>query len=209
MQAQRIEEVSELPPASDAERVYVAVDVQNVWYSSREQFGPKARMDFEKLRELISSKPLARIPRKLRMVAYTVTSSTRRRPDGTLRHVGMDKNNKFLDTLRRIGFAVRNRNMYAEKGSKKPFHTDWDIGIALDAMQHLDDYDTFSLVSGDGDYSILIDRLKDKGKFVEVLTFESTASRLLHASANRVIHITKDQLYFQETGSGEDKKSSR
>lgn len=191
------------------ERVYVAVDVQNVWYSSKEQFGASARMDFEKLKNLISNKPLARIPRKLQLVAYTVTSSTRRRGDGTLRYVGKGKNERFLSTLKRIGYGVRNREMYAEKGIKKPFHTDWDIGIALDAMQYLDEYDTFSLVSGDGDYSILIEKLKEKGKFVEVVTFESTLSRLLHVSANRVIHILRDQLYFQETGSGETKKSSR
>lgn len=191
------------------ERVYVAVDVQNVWYAGKEQYGKSARLNFKKLKELISSKPLARIPRQLMLVAYTVTSSTRKRSDGSLRYVGSDKTNRFLHTLRDLGYKVRNRNMHTDKGSEKPFHTDWDVGIAMDAIHYINNYDTFCLVSGDGDYSILIDELKTNEKYVEVVTFESAVSRLLHTSADRVIHLTEDKMYFLENSSGRTQKSSR
>ena len=202
LRGQRTEKVSRSD--ADVERIFVAIDVQNLWYSSREQFGLTARVDFEKLRDMILRKTLARIPRSPKMVAYTVTASTKIKASGEIKYVGK-KNDRFLSALEHLGFEVRNRNMHAEKGIKKPFHTDWDIGIALDAIKHIDNYDTFTLVSGDGDYAMLIEDLKERGKFVEVFTFQSTASRLLHVAANRVIHITKDQLYFQEPRRGNDK----
>ena len=92
--------------------------------------------------------------------------------------------------------------MHSEKGVEKPFHTDWDVGIAIDALNAVDTYDTFTLVSGDGDYSLLIEELKERQKYGEVITFASTASRLLYVSAHSVVHIDEDQLYFQEYGSG-------
>ena len=192
----------------DNERVYAAVDVQNLWYSSREQFGTSARVDFNKLKELILHKKLARVPRVVELVAYTVTAATRIRPSGQTRYVGK-KNFRFLETIERLGFKVRNRDMHSEKGIEKPFHTDWDIGIALDAINAIDSFDTFTLVSGDGDYSMLIEELKERQKYVEVITFASTASRLLHVSAHSVTHITKDQLYFQEHGGGKGQEGSR
>lgn len=195
-----LEKVSQLK--TKVERVYVAVDVSNLWHSSREQFGSNARVDFGKLRELVLGKPLARIPRKARMVAYTITASTRARANGRIRYVDKSKNDRFLSTLEKIGFEIRNRDMHAEKGIKKSFHTDWDVGIAVDAIKYLDTYDTFTLVSGDGDYAILMEELRSKGKYVEVITVESTTSRILHATADRVIHITKDHLYFQEPSRG-------
>jgi uncharacterized LabA/DUF88 family protein len=200
MLPERIEEVNQSNP--NVERVYVAVDVSNLWHSSREQFGINARVDFEKLRDLILSKKLARIPRQARLVAYTITASTRIRASGKIRYVDKNKNDRFLSTLKRLGFEVRNRNMHAEKGIKKAYHTDWDVGIAMDAIKFIDTYDTFTLVSGDGDYSILIEELREKGKFVEVVTVESTTSRILHVTANRVMNITEDQLYFQEPSRG-------
>lgn len=204
MQVQYLEEVSD---PKKTERVYVAVDVQNIWYSSREQFGSTARVNFDKLKYLILNKQLSTLPRELNLVAYTITASTKVRADGQIRYVGK-KNDRFLETLTRIGFSIRNRDMFSEKGIKKPFHTDWDVGITLDAVNYIDEYDTFTLVSGDGDYSILIEDLRKRGKFVEVITFETTASRLLHATANRVIYITESELYFQEQRRGEDSKEN-
>jgi uncharacterized LabA/DUF88 family protein len=198
--SKRIEKVSQSKP--NVERVYAAVDVSNLWHSSREQFGINARVDFDKLRDLILGNNLARIPRQARLVAYTITASTRIRASGKLRYVDKNKNSRFLSTLEKLGFEVRNRNMHAEKGIKKAYHTDWDVGIAVDAIKLIDTYDTFTLVSGDGDYSILVEELREKGKFVEVITVESTTSRILHATANRVMYITEDQLYFQEPSRG-------
>ncbi|HAG73498.1 MAG TPA: nuclease, partial [Gammaproteobacteria bacterium] len=46
---------------------------------------------------------------------------------------------------------------------------DWDVGIALDAMEYAEQSDTTILVSGDGDFDLLADRLRArKGSSVEV-----------------------------------------
>jgi uncharacterized LabA/DUF88 family protein len=190
------------------ERVFVAVDVQNIWYSCKEQFGPTARIAFNKLQSLILSKPLARIPRKAHFVAYTVTSSTKTKPDGKVKYTGK-KNDRFLELLAEFGFEIRNRDMHAEKGIEKPFHTDWDVGITIDAIRHADKYDTFTLVSGDGDYAMLIEDLQKRQKYVEVITVESTASRLLHVTANRVIRLTEKELYFQEPKYGRSRSKGK
>jgi uncharacterized LabA/DUF88 family protein len=81
----------------------------------------------------------------------------------------------------------------------KPFGTDWDIGITIDALDNLDDYDTFVLLSGNGDYHILLKDLKDRGKRVEVVTFENLYSHLLHDSADEIIFISDSEIFRERT----------
>lgn len=192
------------------ERVRVAVDVMNLWYAGRDQFGRDVRVNFDKLRNLIQSHNIGRYPRKLKLVAYTITASAKVDNNITTYH-NQPRNEKFLETLQKAGYEIRNRNLYLEKGVKKPFASDWDVGITIDTLHSMTDYDTFCLVSGDGDYALLIDDLKSHNKYVEVVTFESVTSRKLYASADRVIHLTENELFSrQDPPSGEsDTKKPR
>jgi len=171
------------------ERVFVAVDVMNLWYSGRDHLGSDVRVHYGKLKDLIRNRKLGSIPRALRLIAYTISTE--------------NHNTKFIETLQKAGYEVRNRNIQREKGLDKPFASDWDVGIAVDAIKFIDDYDTFSLVSGDGDYAILLDELQQRNKYVEVITFKETASRLLHTSANRVIHLTDNEIFRRDYTVGE------
>lgn len=200
---------------SDKERVFVAVDVMNLWYSARHQFGDGSRVNYRKLIDLIKSKKLGSFERQLNAIAYTVTSSTKQDSDGSIKHIDPKiRNARFSKKLEEFGFKVKNRNMYTEKGTKKPFATDWDVGITVDAIQLIETYDTFALVSGDGDYAILIESLKEQNKYVEVYTFQSAVSKLLHDSAHRVIYFSENEI-FRMSNYGEDssqkksKKNSR
>lgn len=175
------------------ERVFVAVDVMNLWYSGRDHLGSSVRVNYGKLKDLIRSRKLGSIPRALRLIAYTISTEEGSR----------DRNTKFIETLQKAGYEVRNRNLQREKGLTKPFASDWDVGIAVDAIKFVDNYDTFSLVSGDGDYAILLDELRQRNKYVEVITFKETASRLLHTSANRVIHLTDNEIFRRDYTDGE------
>jgi uncharacterized LabA/DUF88 family protein len=189
---------------TEVERVFIAVDVMNLWYSARHQFGDGVRVNYRSLINLIKSKALGSYPRELQAIAYTVTSSTKQAADGSIRHVDPKaRNARFARKLKQFGFQVKNRHMYTEKGTKKPFATDWDVGIAVDTMELVDSFDTFTLVSGDGDYALLIEKLKEQGKYVEVFTFESAVSRLLHVSAHRIIYLSEDEI-FRMGRHGED-----
>lgn len=190
-------------PTDSVERVYVAVDVMNLWYSGRAQFGPGVRVNYGKLKDLIRNKRLGNYSRVLKLVAYTITASTKQEDDGSVTHHDQPRNAKFLDTLQKAGYEIKNRNLYMEKGLKKPFASDWDVGIAIDAINNIDKYDTFCLVSGDGDYALLIEDLKARNKYVEVITFEETTSRILYTSADRVIHITENEIFRQDPYGGE------
>jgi uncharacterized LabA/DUF88 family protein len=189
--------------SAQIERVFVAVDIMNLWYAARDQYGKEVRVNYDKLKKLIQQRALGRYPRQLQLRAYTITASTRTMPDGSTEHLDQPRNTKFLGTLRTSGYEIKNRNLYTEKGVKKPFASDWDVGIAIDAVSYADEYDTFCLVSGDGDYAVLIENLKSRSKYVEVVTFQNVTSRKLYDTADRVIHLTKNELYRQDPIRGE------
>jgi len=176
---------------SQAERAYVAIDVNNLWHSCREIHGRDARVSYSSLKQLICSRQFANMPRQAKIVAYAVTVQ------------GSDKqpaqNARFLRSLRNLGFTVKTRDMRIEKGLLKPYATDWDVGIAVDAISDIDTFDTFVLVSGDGDYALLLERLKRLNKRVEVITFQNVASSLLHNAADEIIFLT-DREVFQDPG---------
>jgi uncharacterized LabA/DUF88 family protein len=194
MQRQRVEEI---------EKVLVAVDVMNLWHCGHNEFGGGSKVNYYKLIELIENKQLDDRTRDLDLHAYTVTSHTRKMPDGSIEFVG-PRNQNFLEFLERIGFEVHDRKMRNDKSLRKPFATDWDVGIALDVAKKIDNYDSFALVSGDGDYAILLDEMRKQGKFVEVYTFRTAVSRLLRKSAHRIIHLTKNEIFTETRSYGEE-----
>ena len=181
------------------ERTLVAVDVNNLWHSCQEVFGNWYRVNFSALQEKIRNQRFQECD--IRFVAYTVTLPPRwvDKSHGRKKKI-THENDGFLSYLKIKGFEVKNMVSKVEKGVDKPFHTDWDVGIALDAIKSVDSYDTFVLASGDGDYSILLDDLQQPGKRVEVVTFEQTTSRLLHLAADKVIFLTEKEV-FQKTPS--------
>ena len=65
----------------------------------------------------------------------------------------------FQNILRAIGFKVKlkpfiNRSDGSSKG-------DWDVGITIDIMEYASTSDIIVLASGDGDFDILIRRIRE------------------------------------------------
>lgn len=185
----------------EPERVYTAVDVSNLFKSCRSEFGLDARVDFEVLSQLV---PSIRRPNDVvqRLVAYVVASS---------------KNNHhaFSQVLRTYGYRVRERYMRYEKGfttrcsacgnretTSKATRSDWDVGITVDAMDQIDTFDTFVLVSGDGDFVMLLEYMKSKGKRVIVFAFETTTARHLYEVADELYTFDKNILHNREAARG-------
>ncbi|ELP5727752.1 NYN domain-containing protein [Vibrio vulnificus] len=149
-------------------RVAIFVDVQNVYYTCKEKYRQKFNYNrFWKLategREVICAN------------AYAIASK-----DAGQR--------QFHHILRGIGFDVKLKPFIQRgDGSAKG---DWDVGIALDAFEKAPEVDEVILLSGDGDFEILVQRIQQRfGKTVIVYGVPGLTAQNLQAAADRYIEI--------------------
>lgn len=87
----------------------------------------------------------------------------------------------FCETLRRTGWDLRiKKPKLFQDGTSK---ADWDMGIAVEAVELRGLVETVALVSGDGDFAPLVKLLKRWGMRVEVAAFpEGLAADLQNAA---------------------------
>ncbi len=155
------------------DRVAVFADVQNVYYTVKQQHN--CHFDYGSfLREATAGRKL------VKAVAYAVDKGDR-------------KQGQFQQILTRLGFEVK-LTPYIQRvdGSAKG---DWDVGITVDMLEYADCVDVAVLASGDGDYAPAIDKLvKDFKISVEVYGVPAlTAGRLIESST-RFVPIQGDLL---------------
>ena len=148
------------------EKVVLFVDVQNVYYTTKQAFG--RNFDYNKFWQQ------ATLNRQVvKAIAYAIDR-------------GDAKQKEFQNILRAIGFEVKLKPFIQRSdGTAKG---DWDVGITIDALEYSKDADVVILVSGDGDFDLLVNKLKvDKDKRVEVYGVESlTALSLVNAASEFV-----------------------
>ncbi len=150
------------------ERAGLFVDVQNVFYGARQQ---NARLDFEALLQTVS---VGR--RMLRTVAYVVETKE------------IDQS-AFIALLQQRGYEVRRKPlMVRADGSSKG---DWDMEIALDVLDVCEALDVLILVTGDGDFTSLVNRVKPRGVEVEVYSFPRNTAKSLREAATRFFAIDR------------------
>lgn len=149
-------------------KVAIFVDVQNVYYTTRQVF--KRNFDYN---EFWSKAGHDRTI--TRAFAYAIDR-------------GDKKQSEFQNILRAIGFEVKLKPFIQRSdGSAKG---DWDVGITIDAMEYSDDADIVIIVSGDGDFDLLVNKLRfDKGKTVEVYGVAKLTSASLINAASEFIPI--------------------
>ncbi|HLC74270.1 MAG TPA: NYN domain-containing protein [Candidatus Nanoarchaeia archaeon] len=140
------------------QRVGVFVDVQNMYYSAKNVYGKKVNFA-NILRTARGERTL------IRAIAYGI------RAEATKEHT-------FFDALEAIGFEVKVKDIQIFAGGAKK--GDWDIGIAMDAIETAPKLDVIVLISGDGDFVPLVEHLRRAlGCKVEVMSFgKSTAGKL-------------------------------
>ncbi len=141
------------------QRVGVFVDVQNQYYSAKALYGKKVNFKVI-LQEAVSGRKL------VRALAYVIRAESK-------------EENTFFDALEHIGFEIKSKDLQIFYGGHKK--GDWDVGIAMDAIELAPKLDVVILVSGDGDFIPLVRHLKYAlGCRVEVVSFKkSTSSRLV------------------------------
>ena len=150
-------------------RVGVFIDDANLSASARRDLGSK--LDYGALLPaLVDDRRLALA------VTFVVTTE-----EAALRHAG------FVQSLRGHGYDVREkRPKVRHDGSRK---ADWDMGIAMEVLDALDEVDVVVLGSGDGDYMPLVKRLQREGKRVEVAAFRSSTDEALVRAADGFIGL--------------------
>jgi uncharacterized LabA/DUF88 family protein len=79
---------------------------------------------------------------------------------------------------------------------------DWDVGLALDMMDYAATADVVVLASGDGDFDIVLDRVKKKfGVRREVYGVEDLTAKSLITAASRFVPIQGKLLLPARRGS--------
>ncbi|MEZ9697679.1 NYN domain-containing protein [Vibrio sp. 10N.261.46.E12] len=155
------------------ENIAILVDVQNVYYTTRDKY--RSNFDYNQFwyvategRNVVAAN------------AYAISSQD-------------PKQRQFHHILRGVGFNVKLKPFIQRRdGSAKG---DWDVGIALDAIELAETVDTIVLVSGDGDFEILVERIKDRfEKPVEVYGVPGLTAQNLIDSASKFVPIEKDFL---------------
>ena len=155
------------------ETVSILVDVQNVYYTTRQAY--KRNFDYNKFWAQATKN------RKLvKATAYAIESQD-------------EKQRQFQNILRAIGFEVKLKPyIQRSDGSAKG---DWDVGIALDAMEYAEQSDTVILVSGDGDFDLLANRMQSKHHAsVVVYGVEPLTAASLINAANQFVPIDSNLL---------------
>jgi uncharacterized LabA/DUF88 family protein len=156
------------------QRIGVFIDVQNMYYSAKQLYKGKVNFNVV-LKEAISGRQL------IRAIAYVIKADVK--DEGT-----------FYDALIEMGFEVRSKDLQVFYGGAKK--GDWDIGIAMDVMRLAPKLDTIVLVSGDGDFSDLLEHTKSLGCRVEVVAFGKTTSHKLKEVADFFTDLDKNQKYL-------------
>jgi len=159
------------------EKVAIFVDVQNIYYTTKQchncHFNYNAFWDkATSNREIVTA------------IAYAID-----RRD--------EKQKQFQNILKGIGFEVKLKPfIQRHDGSAKG---DWDVGMTLDMMEYAKRSDVVILASGDGDFDLLVNKIKnDFGISVEVYGIPQLTAASLISAASKFVPI-KDELLLKIT----------
>ena len=122
------------------QKIAVYVDVQNIYYTTRDAY--QKQFNYRLLwQELMAQGSIVQAN------AYAIQRSD-------------DQQHKFQKALKHIGFDVKLKPFIQRSdGSAKG---DWDVGIAIDVLSAAatKNIDTIVLLSGDGDFDLLLNHIK-------------------------------------------------
>lgn len=155
------------------EKITILVDVQNVYYTVKQAYN--RNFDYNKFWAKVTSNRSV-----VKAIAYAIDK-------------GDKKQQEFQNILRAIGFDVKLKPFIQRvDGTAKG---DWDVGITIDALEYAPLSDRVILVSGDGDFDILVSKIENRfGKKVEVYGVRSLTALSLINAATSFYDIPNDLL---------------
>jgi uncharacterized LabA/DUF88 family protein len=155
------------------DKVAVFADVQNMYYTVKQRYN--CHFDYGVLLEQATSGRSI-----VKAIAYATDKGDRKQID-------------FQQILRRIGFEIKLTPFLQRRdGSAKG---DWDVGIALDMIEYAKRVDTIVLASGDGDYTVVVDKIRHEHDVsVEIYGVPDLTASTLIESATRFVPIQGNML---------------
>jgi uncharacterized LabA/DUF88 family protein len=150
------------------EKVAIFVDVQNIYYTVKQSYQRHFNYNAFWSRATAGREVVAAF-------AYAIDK-------------GDSKQLGFQQILRNIGFEVRLKPyIQRSDGSAKG---DWDVGITLDVIDYAPKVDVIILVSGDGDFALLLNKVRNTYHVItEVYGVPALTAPSLVCSADRFIAI--------------------
>jgi len=119
-------------------KIAVFADVQNIYYTTRQAYGKQ--FNYRKLWQIMAEQG---------DIVYAFAYAIDR---------GDNQQKKFQDVLKHLGFEVKLKPyIQRSDGTAKG---DWDVGITIDVMEVASQVDSVILLTGDGDFAILLDKVK-------------------------------------------------
>ena len=155
------------------EKVAIFVDVQNIYYTTKQSYQKHFNYN-----------------------AFWTQATCNRILVGAFAYAidkGDSKQLGFQQILRNIGFEVKLKPyIQRSDGSAKG---DWDVGITLDVIEYATKADIIVLLSGDGDFDLLVDKARSNySAIVEVYGVPALTAPSLINAANRFIAINNKLL---------------
>lgn len=153
--------------------VTIFVDVQNIYYTTKQRY--QKHFDYNAFWAKATANR-----KVVRAFAYAIGR-------------GDEKQKQFQNILRGIGFEIKLKPFIQRSdGSAKG---DWDVGITLDVMEYAKESDVVILLSGDGDFDLLVQKIrKNFNNEVEVYGVPELTADSLIASASKFVAIGEDLL---------------
>ena len=169
--------------AQPANTIYIFFDASNLWQAQK----AKHRFfDFHKLVNFIKVKFKAT---DIKIFYYTAYPA-----EGT-RDYSLDGKHKFFTFLKKgLSFEVRKKelkriaivNEYGESIEEKG---NMDVEMTIDALHHLDKYDTAIFFTGDSDFLALVSYLRRGGKKVFIFSSKNNVSEELRTGGDGYFDI--------------------
>jgi len=155
------------------EKIAIFVDVQNIYYTTRQHF--HKYFNYTALWDQVTENREV-----VAAFAYAIDK-------------GDSKQRSFQNTLSKIGFQVKLKPYIQRKdGSAKG---DWDVGITIDIMELASKVDTVILLSGDGDFDLLLQKIRHVHQVkTEVYGVTALTAPSLINSSDKFIPITQTLL---------------
>ncbi len=161
------------------ETVTILVDVQNIYYTTRQAY--QRHFDYNAFWAQVAGNRQV-----VKAIAYAIDR-------------GDEKQKQFQNILKAIGFEVKLKPyIQRSDGSAKG---DWDVGITIDAMEYGKHSDVLVLASGDGDFDLLVTKLRQAyGTTVEVYGVPKLTSMSLMNAASVFVPVEGELLLKSPTG---------
>jgi uncharacterized LabA/DUF88 family protein len=167
-----------------SKRILASVDIQLLFLSCREEFGPLARVDFVKLFQLFRKESDSVVD----AIAYVLASP-----------VHDDRN--FIRFLKKIGYITMRKatsltkdSNFAAEGEKVKGKS-WSEAMVWEALKIIPNYDEIFIVSGNGSFCSVAKAAKDAGKKVIVVSFRSSLQSQLASLADEVVYLDKEFIF--------------